>query len=120
VENGFGIGTGTETMSNLDKALLELGKIIDFAVKNNPCAAILIRHGLVATRKVNDTQPTTGKSDVATAKESVIIRPTMCRNIAHVFQESRLDRSFALKIEEPVNATHTNVWSPLASAAVAF
>ena len=48
-QNGLGVRICAKPMSRLDELRAEFLKVVDFTVEHNPDAAIVIRHGLVAT-----------------------------------------------------------------------
>src|SRR5437868_5239632 len=105
-QNGLSVRVCAKPVSRLDELRPEFLKIVDFAVEHNPDAAIAVRHGLVATRNINDAQPIETESHVSVLIYAVIVRAAVYRNLTHTMQQRMLDGTIRIEIKEPVYTTH--------------
>jgi predicted amidohydrolase len=83
MDNDFGVGPGAEAMSAALETSAEFGKIVDFAIEDDPRVAILIEDGLVAAAQVNDAEAAHAQTRAIRDEDAFIIRAAVDDAIAH-------------------------------------
>ena len=93
-------------MAPVDQILVQGLEIIDLAIEDDPNRSVLVRHGLVSTGEVDNTQAVEGQADVASQIDSVVVRPAMPGDFAHPVDNIFLHAPGGIEIEEPANSAH--------------
>ena len=75
------------------QAARNLGMVVDLAVVYDLDAPVVAGHGLLARRRVHDTQPTVTKTNASLHVESRAIRTPMRHDIAHALDRRSLNFS---------------------------
>jgi hypothetical protein len=85
---------------------LELEKIVNLTVINDPGAAIFVEDRLVAAREVDDTEATHAETRAIIDIEPLIVRAAVHDLLAHVVDESFRDIALASCAHHSGDSTH--------------
>lgn len=83
MENHLGIASGAKPMSGGGELLSKFVVIVDLAIEDDPCRFVFIRDRLMATRYVNDAEPTHPERHGPGDHEAIVIGSAMGDSIAH-------------------------------------
>src|ERR1700741_1853101 len=91
-------------------AVLEFGpqfrKVVDFTVVDDPGRAILVEHGLVAARDINNGKTAHAETRAVGDIDTFVVGTTVHDLVAHVADESFTDVALAARAYDPGNSTH--------------
>src|SRR5580698_7886319 len=106
MNDDFGISLGVETMTALFKLQTKFRKVINLAVKHDPCAAIFVEDRLVATGKINDAKPPHPEPRAIGNIKPLIVRTAVHDLVAHVAHERFRNIALASCADHSRNSTH--------------
>src|ERR1700733_14939598 len=106
VNDDFRIRPGSKHMSEALEFALQLGKIIDFSIEDDPHRFLKVRHGLVATRKVDDRKPSKTKPDRTRDVETFVIGPSVSQAVRHTHDILAKDRGSVAEVKLSADSTH--------------
>src|SRR5262245_27677920 len=91
---------------------LELGTearvVVDLTVVGDPHGLVLVRHGLVSGRDVDDAEPPMAEADRPVEPEAFAVRSSMEKHVAHALHARFIDRVIRIELDDTCNATHQN------------
>src|SRR5208337_5514903 len=97
---------GAEAMPAAFKLRAEFGKVVNLAVENDPCAAVFVEDGLMASGEVDDGEAAHAETGAVGDVESLIVGAAVHDLFAHVVHESFGDVALACCANHSGNATH--------------
>src|SRR6267378_1478487 len=106
VDDDFRIGSGAEDVPICFQLAPELKKIVDLAIEDHPDGLFLVRHGLVATRKIDDREPSKTESERPCHVIALVIRASMDKALGHLLDVLTENRRLVTKIVLAANAAH--------------
>src|SRR5260370_26258085 len=83
VNDSFSVAVRIELVAELFELPAQLAIVLDLAVKNNPCGAILIMNRLLSVREIDDREASHRQSHASAEIETVIVRTTMTNASVH-------------------------------------
>src|SRR5262249_53252417 len=113
MHNHFGVGLRLEDMSLGLEELAQLAIVIDFPVKDDPYASILIGDRLMASIQVNDREPAKAETDRSRRVVTFVVGTTMFNRVRHPLQQRRRDTPARVKIKFSANPAHEGSPMPL-------
>ena len=105
VNDSFSIAVGIELVAELFEFFAQLAIVVDLAVENNPCRAVLIMNRLLSVREIDDREPSHRQSHAIAEIETVIVRTAMTNGLIHAREQLAINRS-AVFVNYSCNATH--------------
>jgi hypothetical protein len=84
----------------------EFGEIVNLAVENDPCAAVFVEDGLMASGEVDDAEAAHAEASAVSDVKSLIVGAAVHDLIAHVVHESFGDVALASCAHHAGNSTH--------------
>src|SRR5579862_6117269 len=102
----FGVSVGAELVTVRDELGPELGEVIDFAVEDDPGAAVFIEHRLVATGKINDAQTAHAEPGAVLDEDALIVGPAMHNLLAHAVNGVLVDARAGPGIDDSRDSAH--------------
>src|SRR2546425_4180162 len=106
MDDDLRIGSGSEYVPTRFQLTPELQEIVDLAIEDYPHGFFLIRHGLVATRKIDDREPAKPESERPCDIVPLVIRASMDKALCHLLYVPTENRSLVPKIVLSTNAAH--------------
>src|SRR6266513_2018051 len=85
VDDDLRIASGSEDVPICFQLSPELLKIVDFTIEDDPNGFFLVRHGLVAARKVDDREPSKTESERPCDIVALIIGTSMDKGVGLSF-----------------------------------
>ena len=107
MNDDFGIGLGVEAMTALFQFGAELRKIVDFAIEDDPRAAVFVEYRLVAAGKVDDAEAAHSEPGAIGDVESFVVRTAVDDLLAHVVHQSFCNVALPSCAHHSGNSTHT-------------
>src|SRR5882757_1448391 len=111
MNDDFCIASGIEAMSAPFQLGTQLGKIVDLAVVDDPCAAIFVEHRLMSASEIDDAQAAHAQTGAVLDEDAFIVGPTVDDLIAHVADQRLGDVAFPSCAYDSSDTTHTFVLS---------
>jgi hypothetical protein len=111
MDDNFRIALGMEIVSIAFQLGLELRKIVDFTVKNDPDGLCRIRHGLVPALKIDNGQSSKSQPNWPINVESFVIRPAVHETRSHPLQSAAVYRSLVFEVVLSADAAHKSRYS---------
>ena len=87
VQDGFGVAIGEEGVARSLQFFAQVLEVVDFAVEGDDDIALLVLHGLVALRQVDDGQAAEAHGDVVVHKVPVLIGAAVLDAVGHVLHD---------------------------------
>ena len=106
MNNDFGVGVGVEAMAAAFELGAEFGKVVNLAVENDPCAAIFVEDGLMASGEVDDAEPAHAETSAVGDIESLVVGAAIHDLVAHMVHESFGDVALASCAHHSSDSTH--------------
>ena len=106
MKDAFGIGFRREAMAAAFEVGTKLGKIVDFAVEDDPGAAVFVKDGLVAGGEIDDGKPAHAEARAIGYVDAFIVRAAMPDCVAHVAHESFGNVALARCADDSGNSAH--------------
>src|SRR5205823_13304470 len=106
VDDDLRIASGSEDVPICFQLSPELLKIVDFTIEDDPNGFFLVRHGLVAARKIDDREPSKPESEWSCDIAPFVIRTSMDKGLCHPFYVFTENRSLVPKVILSTNAAH--------------
>src|SRR2546422_6717218 len=106
MDDDLRIGSGSEYVPTRFQLTPELQEIVDLAIEDSPHGFFLIRHGLVAARKIDDREPSKPESERSCHIVPLVIRTSMDKTLRHLFNVLTENRSLAPEVVLSTNTTH--------------
>jgi len=75
-----------EYVASFNEFITMIGVVVHLAVVNDHARAVVIEHRLRSVRDIDDAQPAMSESDIPVHKNTLVIRPAMMQNIAHLHE----------------------------------
>src|ERR1017187_554226 len=104
VEDGFGVGASGVAVAGLLEGGAEGGVVEDFAVENDEEGGVLIGHGLVAARDIDDGKAAEAEGGVRVAVVTGIIGAAVADGVRHALEDG--GRVGRLNSYESGDSTH--------------
>src|SRR2546427_4487066 len=111
MDDDLRIGSRSEYVPTRFQLTPELQDIVDLAIEDYPHGFFLIRHGLVATRKIDDREPAKPESERPCDIVPLVIRTSMDKGLRHLLYVPTENRSLVPKIVLSANAAHRTGYS---------
>jgi len=106
VDDDLRIASGSEDVPICFQLSPELLKIVDFTIEDDPNGFFLVRHGLVAARKIDDREPSKTESERPCDIVALIIGTSMDKGVGHLLDVLTENRSLAPEIILSANTAH--------------
>jgi hypothetical protein len=90
MNDDFGVAMRVELVTTVHELLAQFSEIIDFAVKNDPNAAIFVVNGLMPAGEINDAQPSHPQAPRAKRVDTFVVRTTVNDGGAHTPHAGRV------------------------------
>src|SRR5437667_8574602 len=87
VNDSFSIAVGIELVAELFELLAQLAIVVDLAVENNPCRAVLIMNRLLSVGEIDNREASHRQSDAVAEIEPVVVRTTMMNRFVHAREQ---------------------------------
>jgi hypothetical protein len=110
VQDGLAVGARAVGVAARFQARPVLGMVIDLSVEDEPQAAILVAHRLIARDEVDDAQPSEPEAQPSVWRDGVTvgIGPAVRDGLGHIAQHACLDRlRLGPEAQDTGNAAHT-------------
>ena len=111
MNDAFGVCPGIKAVAAFFQFRTKLRKVVDFAVIDNPGAAIFIENGLVTTGEIDDAEPPHAKASAVGDIDAFVVRPSMDDLIAHMAYQVFSDIAFPGCADDSGNSTHGRLLS---------
>src|SRR5207237_9268840 len=98
MDDGFRITFGLKYVPKHLQLTPEFQEIVDLAIEDDPNGFFLVRHGLVATRKIDDGEPSKPESEWSCDIAPFVIRTSMDKGLCHPFYVFTENRSLVSKV----------------------
>jgi hypothetical protein len=82
------------------------GVVVDLPIIGDPHCPILVRHGLGATRDVDDGETAVAETDGAVDPEPFAVRATVTEHVSHPLETGSVRRLPAVELQDPDDSTH--------------
>ena len=105
VNNRLSIAVGRKTVATPLQIWTKFRVVVNFTVKHNPDATVLVAHRLVPAGQVYNAQSSEAQRQRTGEESSSIIRSAMTQNPRHGFQLF-IRRPVAAQVENSANSTH--------------
>src|SRR5450759_4098905 len=115
MNDDFGVGVGVEAMAAAFELGAEFGKVVNLAVENDPCVAVFVENGLMASGEVDDGEAAHAEASAVGDVESLIVGAAVHDLLAHVVDESFGDVALASCAHHTGNSAHSPGIYPLRS-----
>src|SRR5881396_2603272 len=86
VHDRLGVAARPVAVAPRLEARAQRGVVVDLAVVDDPDGLVLVGHGLVTARHVDDRQPAMAESDRPVEQQALAVRPAMAEHVAHPFE----------------------------------
>src|ERR1017187_3807541 len=106
MNNDFGVGVGVEAMAAAFELGAEFGEIVNLAVENDPCAAVFVEDGLMASGEIDDAEAAHAEASAVGDVKSLIVGAAVNDLVAHVVHESFRDVALASCAHHASDSTH--------------
>src|SRR5438445_7121539 len=106
MDNGFGIGVGTENVAAGAQLVAQLDEVINFAVIDDPDGFVFVGDGLVAGGKINNAEAAHAQPDRAVHVCAVVVRTAVGDHVAHAAHDCRIGYAAAVCCHHSGNAPH--------------
>ncbi len=106
VKDALGVGFGGEAMAAAFEIRTQLGKVVDFAVEDDPGTAIFVEDGLMSAGNVDDGKAAHAEARTVSHVDAIVIRAAVADGVAHVTHESFGDIALASCADDSGYATH--------------
>jgi hypothetical protein len=106
MDDDLRIGSRSENVPTRFQLTPELQEIVDLAIEDYPNGFFLIRHGLAATRKIDDREPSKPESERSCDIVPLVIRTSMNKAFCHLLYVLTENRSLVPPIVLSTNAAH--------------
>jgi hypothetical protein len=98
VQDHFGIRLGVKSITTGGEITPDLLEIVDLAVENERNRTILVRHGLMAARQIDNAKPIESEPHVAVEVKTGIVGTPVVGNRPHAFNGRPRDHPIRIKI----------------------
>src|SRR5882672_8681411 len=105
VQDDFAVRSGLEAVSERNELLPELTKVIDLPVAHEPQRAVVVRKGLVSSRKIYDREAAHADRARAIGMMPLVVRSPVHDHAAHRGHQSRVSGR-AIQLENAVDPAH--------------
>jgi hypothetical protein len=106
MDDYFRIAAGTENVASLSELPHKLLKVIDFSVKDNYYASVLVLEWLLPGREINDRQSAMTQSDARLKVHAAFVGTTVKLRLVHFCQETSIDILAPLTIYYSDDSAH--------------
>src|SRR5579859_1444527 len=106
MNDDFGIGMGIEAVAAFLQFGTQFGKIVDFAVENNPDGFVLVEDRLMAASQIDDAEPTHSQSDAVFYKDSFVVRTAMHDGLTHSVNSGVIHHIAGMRVNDSRYAAH--------------
>src|SRR2546427_10594542 len=106
MDDDLRIGSRSEYVPTRFQLTPQLPEIVDLAIEDYPHGFFLIRHGLVATRKIDDREPARPESERPCGIRPLAIRAPMDKALCHLLYVPTENRSLGPTIALSTNTAH--------------
>src|SRR2546421_2687568 len=87
VNDSFSVAVGIELVAELFELLAQLAIVVDLAVENNPCRAVLIMNWLLSVREIDDRKTPHGQSHAVAEIKAIVVRTAMTNRFVHAREQ---------------------------------
>src|SRR5271157_314049 len=84
MNNDFGVGVGIEAMAAAFELGAEFGKVVNFAVENDPCVAVFVEDGLMSSGEVDDAEAAHAETSAVGDVETLVVGAAVHDLVAHM------------------------------------
>src|SRR5207249_8102978 len=102
------IGSRSEYVPTRFQLKPEVQEMVDVAIEDDPNGFFLVRHGLVATRKIDDGEPSKPESEWSCDIAPFVIRTSMDKGLCHPLYVFTENRSLVPKVILSRSEEHTS------------
>jgi len=96
----------------------ELGKVVNFAVENNPDGSVFVKHRLVASSQIDDGKAAHAEARAVFYENAFVIRTAMYDRVAHAVNRGCFNSLASSRAYDARDSTHA--LSSHSGAAVVF
>ena|SRR5687767_12029869 len=90
-----------------DQLTLDLGEVVDLAVRDDLNRAVLVAERLLAAGEIHDRQPAHGERDSWQPHAPLLVRSAMVQCPHHPLDLARRHRPLEIPLDNPDNPAHT-------------
>ena len=101
VHEDLGIRARREAMPPGDELARELAIVVDLAIRRHPDGGVLVRHGLLAAREIDDAEPAHSHSQRARQVVAPAVRATVGQNLARPLSTAAAIGRSGLRLSAP-------------------
>src|SRR5208337_3141769 len=106
MNDDFGVAVGVEAMAAAFEFGAEFGKVVNFAVEDDPGAAVFVEDRLMAAGEINDAEAPHPKSRAVLDEDALVVRTAVDDLVAHVPYESFGDIAHPGWTNDSSDSTH--------------
>jgi hypothetical protein len=101
------VGVGVKLMARPFEFGAKLEEIVNLSVKNHPNCLVLIVDRLLASRYVNNAQPSNAQSHAALHVDTFLVGSAVENALAHTMNRGSIDSAVALRVSDTCDSAHT-------------